>query len=131
MKVLVDGVAKGTVLKTDSPINFLGTINRETGRISDRNHELYGQSIKDTMLVFPSGAGSSVGAYTICSIKANGVAPLAMICKKSDLTVATGCAVAGIPCVIIAADRFESLRTGSRITLTATRGVGDSSIKEE
>ena len=49
--------------------------------------------------MFPSGVGSSVGAYTIYSIKSNNSAPLAMICQKADLTVATGCALANIPLI--------------------------------
>ena len=67
MKVLVAGQAKGPVIKTNHPINFLGTVDKKSGIISDKNHELYNKSIKDSILVFPSGIGSSVGAYTIYS----------------------------------------------------------------
>ncbi len=81
-KILVSGKVEGVVLKSDNPINFLGTVDKKTGIISDENHDLYKKSIKDTVLVFPSGVGSSVGAYTIYSIKSNESAPLAMICKK-------------------------------------------------
>lgn len=117
-KVLVKGAARGTILRSDAPINFLGAVNKETGVICDQNHELYGKSIKDAILVFPSGAGSSVGAYTIYATRSGGVAPRAMICQKADLTVATGCAVAGIPLVIIPdAGEFASLRTGQQATL--------------
>ncbi|MGV7226998.1 MAG: aconitase X swivel domain-containing protein, partial [Nitrosopumilus sp.] len=101
MKVLVSGKVEGTVLKSKDPINFLGTVDKKTGIISDENHDLFQKSIKDTILVFPSGVGSSVGAYTIYSIKSNESAPLAMICTKADLTVATGCALANIPVVIV------------------------------
>ena len=69
------------------------------------------------MLVFPSGVGSSVGAYTIYSIKSNGSAPVAMICTKPDLTVATGCALADIPLLIIPEEEFTSIKTGQHISL--------------
>ena len=117
MKILVSGKIKGTVLKSDNPINFLGTVDKKTGIISDKNHDLYQKSMKDTVLVFPSGVGSSVGAYTIYSIKSNETAPLAMICKKADLTVATGCALANIPMITISDEEFNSIKNGMEISL--------------
>lgn len=104
------------VLKSDAPINFLGTVNKESGVIEDKSHELFGRSVRGMILAFPSGIGSSVGAYTIYSIKSNGSAPLAMVCKKADLTVATGCAFAGIP-LIISEEEFASLETGRQVVL--------------
>ena len=116
-KVLVKGKAQGLVLKSNDPINFLGTVDKKTGIISDKNHELFEKSIKDSILVFPSGVGSSVGAYTIYSIKSNSSAPFAMICQKADLTVATGCALANIPLVTVSDEEFSSFQTGQKISL--------------
>ena len=116
-KILVSGKVQGIVLKSEKPINFLGTVDKKTGIISDKNHDLFEKSIKDTILVFPSGVGSSVGAYTIYSIKSNNTAPLAMICQKADLTVATGCALANIPLIIISDEEFSSIENGMKISL--------------
>ncbi len=116
-KILVSGKVKGFVLKSEKPINFLGTVDKKTGIISDKNHDLFEKSIKDTILVFPSGVGSSVGAYTIYSIKSNNTAPLAMICKKVDLTVVTGCALANIPLITISDEEFSSIKNGMKISL--------------
>ena len=115
-KILVSGKVEGIVLKSENPINFLGTVDKKTGIISDKNHDLYQKSIKDTVLVFPSGVGSSVGAYTIYSIKSNQTAPLAMICKKADLTVATGCALANIPLITITDEEFSSIKNEMKIS---------------
>ena len=115
-KILVSGKVEGTVLKSEKPINFLGTVDKKTGIISDQNHDLYQKSLKDTVLVFPSGVGSSVGAYTIYSIKSNESAPLAMICKKADLTVATGCALANIPLITISDEEFSSIKNEMKIS---------------
>ena len=117
MKILVAGKAQGIILKSNDSINFLGTVDKKTGIISDKNHDLFQKSIKDCILVFPSGVGSSVGAYTIYSIKSNNTAPLAMICKKADLTVATGCALANIPLLIISDEEFLSIKNGEKISL--------------
>ncbi len=116
-KILVPGKVQGIVLKSEKPINFLGTVDKKTGIISDKNHDLFEKSIKDTILVFPSGVGSSVGAYTIYSIKSNNTAPLAMICQKADLTVVTGCALANIPLIIISDEEFSSINNGMKISL--------------
>jgi len=116
-KILVSGKVQGIVLKSEKPINFLGTVDKKTGIISDKNHDLFEKSIKDTILVFPSGVGSSVGAYTIYSIKSNNTAPLAMICQKVDLTVATGCALANIPLITITDEEFSSIKNGMKISL--------------
>jgi predicted aconitase with swiveling domain len=116
-KILVKGKTQGIILKSLNPINFLGTVDKQTGVISDKNHDLFDKSIKNCILVFPNGVGSSVGAYTIYSIKSNNAAPLAMICQKADLTVATGCALANIPLIIVNENEFSSFHTGQKILL--------------
>lgn len=116
-KILVPGKVQGIVLKSEKAINFLGTVDKKTGIISDKNHDLFKKSIKDTILVFPSGVGSSVGAYTIYSIKSTNNAPLAMICQKVDLTVVTGCALANIPLIIISDEEFSFIKNGMKISL--------------
>jgi len=116
-KILVSGKVQGIVLKSEKSINFLGTVDKKTGIISDKTHDLFEKSIKDTILVFPSGVGSSVGAYTIYSIKSNNTAPLAMICQKADLTVVTGCALSNIPLIIISNEEFSSIKNGMKLSL--------------
>ena len=116
-KVIVNGKAKGTVLKTTNSINFLGAVDNKTGMIHDKKYDIFEKSIKDTVLVFPHGVGSSVGAYTIYSLKSHQSAPLAMICQKADLTVASGCALANIPMVIVSPEEFNSIQDGKEIEI--------------
>lgn len=115
MKIIVRGRAKGKILKSEKPINFLGTVDKKTGLIQDMTHPLYQMSIKDSVLTFPHGIGSSVGAYTIYSLKSCRTAPVAMVCKKADLTVATGCALADIPFVLVNDDDFAKLDSGQTV----------------
>ena len=114
-KIIVQGTAQGTVLKTSSPINFLGAVDKKTGTIRDQKYDIFEKSIKDTILVFPHGIGSSVGAYTIYSLKSNNSAPVAMICTKADLTVASGCALANIPMIVVSNEKFDSIQDGNKI----------------
>ena len=116
-KVIVQGKVKGTVLKTTNPINFLGAVDKKTGVIHDQKHDIFEKSIKDSILVFPHGIGSSVGAYTIYSLKSHESAPLAMICKKADLTVTSGCALANIPMIVVSEEKFDSIENGKEVEI--------------
>ena len=116
-KVIVQGKVKGTVLKTTNPINFLGAVDKKTGVIHDQKYDIFEKSIKDSILVFPHGIGSSVGAYTIYSLKSYEAAPLAMICKKADLTVASGCALANIPMIVVSKEQFDSIENGKEVEI--------------
>jgi predicted aconitase with swiveling domain len=116
-KIIVQGKAQGTVLKTTNPINFLGAVDKKTGVIRDEKYDIFEKSIKNTVLVFPFGIGSSVGAYTIYSLKYNQSAPIAMICQKADLTVASGCALANIPMIVVSNEEFDSIKDGNLITV--------------
>jgi len=116
-KVIVQGKVKGMVLKTTNPINFLGAVDKKTGIIHDQKYDIFEKSIKDSILVFPHGIGSSVGAYTIYSLKSYEAAPLAMICKKADLTVASGCALANIPMVVVSKEKFDSIENGKEVEI--------------
>ena len=117
LKTIVKGKAFGKIVKSNNPINFLGAVDKKTGIIHDDNHDLFEKSIKNCILVFPHGIGSSVGAYTIYSLKSNDSAPNAMVCTKADLSVASGCALANIPLVIISENDFDSLENGKEVTL--------------
>ena len=116
-KVIVQGKVKGTVLKTTNPINFLGAVDKKTGIIHDQKCDIFEKSIKDSILVFPHGIGSSVCAYTIYSLKSYESAPLAMICEKADLTVASGCALANIPMIVVSKEQFDSIENGKEIEI--------------
>ena len=122
LKIIVKGKAVGKILKSKNPINFLSAVDKKTGIIRDQKHDLFEKSLKNSILVFPHGIGSSVGAYTIYSLKSNDSAPSGMICTKADLSVVSGCALANIPMVIVDQEQYDSLVDGQEITLDAESG---------
>lgn len=122
LKIIVKGKAQGQVMIAKQPINFLGAVDKKTGKVRDERHDLFGKSLADKILVFPFGVGSSVGAYTIYSLKSNNCAPLAMICSKADITTASGCALANIPLVLVTKEEYDSLIDGKKILLDAESG---------
>ncbi len=109
-KKIVGGITKGKLLFSDQPINFLAMLNLKTGQIMDTNHKLNNLTLKNNILVFPNAIGSSVGAYTIFSLKNNNTSPNGIICTNSvDITTASGCAISNIPLVHIEKNNYEIL----------------------
>jgi len=105
-KTIVGGKAKGMILLTTQPINFLSSVDHLTGKITDKNHELFGKFMKDSILIFPYSVGSSVGAYSIFALKSNNASPSGIICSiKTDITTASGCAIANIPLLELCKDQ--------------------------
>lgn len=122
---IVGGKAEGPTLVTRQPINFLAMVDTATGKITDSKHELYGKSLKGTVLIFPNAIGSSVGAYAIYSLKELGNAPLAVVCSKADITTASGCAIAEIPVLDLPEGAEIALFSdGVHATVDATEETG-------
>jgi uncharacterized protein len=109
-KKIVAGRAKGKLLLSKKPINFLGMVNTQSGEITSTSNDFEGQNLKGKILVFPNSIGSSVGAYTIYSLKSNNVAPNGIICTSIvDITTASGCAISNIPLAFIENQRYDDL----------------------
>jgi len=121
LKTIVRGKVSGKVVKSNQPINFLGAVDKKTGGITDQKHDLFGKKIAGSILVFPNGIGSSVGAYTIYSLKSNNSAPAAMACQKAGLTVASGCALANIPIFIMTPAEYANMKDGDEVSLGLER----------
>ena len=98
-RIISKGVAEGEALTTTQPISFYGGVDPETSEILEKGHELQGKRIKDKILVFPNGKGSTVGSYTLYRLKKGGVAPAGMINRDCETVVAVGAIISGIPCV--------------------------------
>ena len=98
-RTIFEGQAEGKALVTDIGISFYGGVDPNTGVILEKDHPLEGQSIADTILVFPRGKGSTVGSYTMYRLKKNGTAPRAILNAECDTVVAVGAIISEIPCV--------------------------------
>ncbi len=114
------GKTEGLALVSPDPIGFYGGINLDTGVVIEKDHPLEGKCVKDTILVFPNGKGSTVGSYVIYGLQRNGVGPKGIINKETETIVATGVILAGIPCV----DKIDinKIKNGDRVLLDADHG---------
>ncbi len=112
-RIIYKGKAEAEALVTTMPISFYGGVDPNTGVVIEKGHELNGVSIKDKVLVFPQGKGSTVGSYTLYRLKKNGVAPAAMINRETETIVAVGAIISEIPFV----DKIDvsKFKTGSTV----------------
>jgi len=81
---------------TRQSISLLDGIDRKTGVITQKNHELEGQNITDSIFRFQKSTGSTVGVSTLLELKENNVAPKKIILGEPDSNVIAGCILAGI-----------------------------------
>jgi len=116
-RMISPGRTEGIAIVSDEPIGFYGGIDSKTGIVIDKGHPLEGKCVKDKILVFPCGKGSTVGSYVIYGLKKNGVAPRGIINEETETIVATGVILAGIPCV----DKIDikQIKDGDTILLDA------------
>jgi predicted aconitase with swiveling domain len=116
-RMISPGKAEGQAIVSPEPIGFYGGIDIKTGIVIEKGHPLEGKSVKDKILVFPCGKGSTVGSYVIYGIKKNGVAPAGIINKETETIVATGVILAGIPCI----DQIDigKIKSGDSIVIDA------------
>jgi len=98
-RIIKYGEVEGEAIVSKEPIGFLGGVDPETGTIIEKGHPLEGKNIKDKILVFPTGKGSTVGSYVLYRMKKNNVAPLAIINEECEPIVAVGAIISDIPCV--------------------------------
>jgi len=98
-RIIQKGAAKGIALVSKTPVSFFGYIDPKTGVITEKGHELFGQSVTGKILVFPYGKGSTVGSYALYRMKKEGSAPIGIINAECEPIVAVGAIISNIPCV--------------------------------
>ena len=87
------GNVEGEVVKCDRPLIILGDIDPRRGYVEGCGE------IAGKVLVFPRGAGSTVGSYTIYALRYYKKAPLAMVVREAEPIVVAGAIIAEIPTV--------------------------------
>ena len=123
-RTIQPGTAEGQAVVLPTPISFLGELSPETGRLSLPGSEMDGQSVKNKILVCPSGKGSSGGPTVAWLAKQAGNAPKAVVCASIDQVLALGVLTAEIPTVEIRdQDPTKVIRSGDYVVVDANQGV--------
>ena len=116
------GVVEGEILVSEDQILFYHA-DPATGVVTERGHSLEGVSVKDKILVFPGGKGSSVvqmdGLYKLDKHR---TAPLAFLVQEPDTVLVSSAIIMGVPMADrIEADFYPAVHTGDRVRLDTTR----------
>ena len=116
-------IIEGETLVTDVPITFLGFVNRITGEIEEEGHPINGKSMKNKILIFPKGSGSTVAPYVLLGLFYNGNGPKAIINTDLDQQTIPACSILSVPY----AHSFEKnpcqvINTGDKIKLELEKG---------
>jgi predicted aconitase with swiveling domain len=127
---VTEGKSAGPALVTKQMFGFWGGVDPATGTIIDQRHELYGQSVKGKVFVFPEGRGSTVGAAIILELVRCGNAPAAIINRRTEVIIASGGILADkfynavLPIVDdLDADPISEIKTGDWVEVDGTTGI--------
>lgn len=118
-KPIIGGFGRGKALVSHDPISFLGDVD-DQGVVVSSTHQLYGECIKDKILFFPYGRGSTVGSYRLYSLKSLGVSPKAIVNTVVDPVIVAGVIISRIPMMI--ADYKGLVKTGDLVYFNFNRG---------
>lgn len=121
---LVPGEAEGPALAFSVPLSFWGGLDPATGLIVDRSHPGLGRSVTGTILVLPSGRGSSSSSAVLAEAIRRGMGPAGILLGEPDPIIAVGAIVAlrlyghGCP-IVVAPAALDGAAGAERIALSA------------
>lgn len=115
---------EGEVILNTQQVSFFGDFDVDSGVCINPELDLTERSVAGKILVFPSGAGSTVGSYSLINMALGGAAPKAIIVNRSDPVILLGCCVAEIPHVhMFDVDITEELTDGAIVTVDSEDGT--------
>jgi predicted aconitase with swiveling domain len=120
-RIIVEGHCKAEALVSRKPISFLGGVDPADGKIIEKNHDLCGECVKNKVLCFPHGHGSTVGSYVLYSLARKRLAPKAIINQKADPVVVVGAIIAEIP--MLDQVNINQIKTGDLVEVDASKGL--------
>jgi len=117
---IVEGSTRGKALVSQKPLSFLGGVNPR-GVIIEKDHDLQGQSMRDVILCFPHGHGSTVGSYVLYSLVKKAVGPKAIVNVTADPVVVVGAVIANVPMI----DHIDisRIKTGDTVEVDGEAGI--------
>lgn len=118
---ITSGLRVGTALVSHRPLSFLGGVDYTTGVVVEKNHDLKGKSLKDSILCFPSGHGSTVGSYVLYSLVKKGLGPKAIVNRVADTVVVVGAIISEIP--MVDQINIRKIKTGDTVEVDGDKGT--------
>ncbi|MPZ68263.1 MAG: DUF126 domain-containing protein [Actinobacteria bacterium] len=123
------GEATGEVVVLDAPLSFWGGFDPRSGLVIDGHHPQHGANLTETILVMPSGRGSSSSSSVLAEAIRLGTAPAAILLGEVDPIVVLGALVARelygtrIPVAALMPETYRSLTSGETATVRVSEGT--------
>jgi predicted aconitase with swiveling domain len=86
---LISGSGQGSILISELPFMFAHGVDPKTGDIIDVRSDLFGKNIRNKVLVFPNGKGSTTGSAWFLETIRLGNGPVAVINRETEPIIAT------------------------------------------
>lgn len=96
-KAIIKGKASGYALVSHEPVSFLGMVNIETGTFDYPGHELENEHIKDRIIVYPHGRGSSGDSFRMLHLSMTNNAPAGILFDEPEPIHVQGAMLLNIP----------------------------------
>jgi predicted aconitase with swiveling domain len=121
---IVGGCGEGEALVSHEPVCFYLT-DPKTGVVREKGHELFGKTVSNRVLVFPSGKASSVVQIDgLFKLVQNGVGPAALIVKDVETVLVVSAYIAQVPLVDrLELDPFVAVCSGDVVRVDADKGL--------
>lgn len=126
--VLADGRGVGAPVRGPALVSRQGfgvryDLNLETGRIGNRDHDLFGEMLTGRVAVFTQPKGGVAASWALANLVDRGIGPLAIVFREASPIFAQGALFAGIPILhCLDADPCTLLRTGDDLLVDAGAG---------
>lgn len=121
---IIGGSAAGEALVSRDGIGTYGSLDENTGIVTERNHSIFGKSITDKIFVFPFAKGSSAWGVTFHNLRTKGNQPRAMLIGIIDSKSAIGAIACNVPTVTdFAINPLDVIATGDWVEVDADQGV--------
>ena len=117
------GTATGPALVLSAPLSFWGGVDPSDGTIIDRRHPQAGESVRGTVLVMPSGRGSSSSSSVLAETIRAGTGPVAIVLAEPDGILALGALVGSklygttVPVVVVDDRTYRSITKGDEVQI--------------
>lgn len=130
-QTLVEGRGNGPVAAI-APLSFWGGYDPATGVVIDRHHPARGQKLAGTVLLMPSGRGSSSASGALAEAIRLGTEPAAIVLKDPDAILVIGAMVAealyGRSCPIVVLREHDYAAVAKAAIAEVIAGQGTATI---
>ena len=116
---VVRGHIEGEALLIPFPVSFLGMVNTENGTFEIPESDYDGCCIKDKILIYPFGKGSSGDAIRMWRLQKFNQSPLGILFDKPEPVHIQGAMLLNIPSAFgFEQSLIDTIETGDHVSIT-------------